>query len=368
MRAFNLSYLRWFKEQGYEVHAAFENRFDFNIPYCDRVIDLPFKRNPFHPSNFTAYRKLKTLVREERYALIHCHTPIPAAISRLAAAGMRKYGTKVLYTAHGFHFYKGAAIKNWLLYFSAEKLFSGLTDGIITINKDDYEIACQHFAPAKIFYISGIGVDINKYKIPDANYIKECRSAIGLEDRDFVLLYTAEFIPRKNHQFILDVAIALQKEIPNLKIVFAGRGALMVQMMAQVKAMKMEGCISFLGFRQDLEKVLPAADVCISTSKQEGLGLGLAEGMMCAKPIVASAIRGHKDMVTSGVNGYLFDLNQPENFIQQLSRIAQDEQLKKQLGEQAWTTIQEFSIPKSLEKMGEIYHFFLGNTKQQTQI
>lgn len=370
MRAFNLPYLKWFKEQGFEVHVAFENRFGYDIPNCDRVLDLPFKRNPLHPANYIVYKKLKRQMELEQYDLVHCHTPVPAAVTRLAARGMRKKGTRVLYTAHGFHFYKGAPLKNWLIYYSAEKILSGMTDGIVTINKDDYEMSKQHFSSAKSYYISGVGVDVNKYDAPEQHYIAECRHQLGIGAEDFVLLYTAEFIPRKNHQFILNTLPALIKIIPQLKVLFAGRGRLMTGMQQQVIELGLSEHVVFLGFRQDLEVVQPAADVCISVSRQEGLGLGLAEGMMCAKPIVASKIRGHADLVSHGQNGYLFDLDEPIRFMEHIVSIYKDDELRKRLGINAWSSIQEFSIPRSLQKMEKIYNELLysNNLKEEEVI
>jgi len=359
MKAFNLPYLKWFKCQGYEVHAAFENRFGYEIPYCDQVIHLPFKRNPFHPANYRVYRSLKKQIDKEKYDLIHCHTPVPAAITRLAAVGTRKMGTQILYTAHGFHFFKGASLKNWLIYFTAEMLLSRLTDGIVTINKDDYNLAKLHFKKTKVFYISGVGVDTNRYQLPDPSYIKECREALGFQVDDFVLLYTAEFIPRKNHQFILEALPKLLQEIPDLKVLFAGRGKLMKDIEALAVERGLSANVHFLGFRQDLESILPAADVCVSVSKQEGLPIGLSEAMMCAKPVVASKIRGHVDLVDHGRNGFLFDPGDLQDFNQYILKIHHNQTLRKQLGNAAWDTIQEFSISRSLNKMQKIYCFFL---------
>lgn len=362
MRAFNLPYLKWFKDKGYEVHAAFENRFGYEIPHADRIIDLPFKRNPFHPQNYRAYKQLKELVKDHQYELIHCHTPIPAAITRLAAAVNRKCGTKVLYTAHGFHFYKGASLKNWLIYFTAEKLLSKITDGIITINNDDYQAAQKHLSSSKVFNIPGIGVDVSKYRPRSPEITVKFRQSMGLSSTDFIVLYVAEFIPRKNHRFILDVLPELIKQIPNLKILFAGRGALLEQSQEYVKESGLDGYVHFLGFRKDLDQITPAVDVCVSCSKQEGLPLGPAEGMMCAKPIVVSDIRGHSDLIDHGEQGFLFRPNDKSAFIQHIVTLYKNPLLKDKLGIKAFNKIQKFSIDQSLKAMDKIYCSFLEGT------
>ena len=121
---FHIPYLEWFKKNGYEVHVAARNDYDNKdeciIPFCDRFHDLPFERSPIRKNNLQVYKDLKNIIDTEQYEIIHCHTPMGGAIGRLAARSARKKGTKVIYTAHGFHFFKGAPLVNWLAYYPAE--------------------------------------------------------------------------------------------------------------------------------------------------------------------------------------------------------------------------------------------------------
>ena len=160
---FHLPYLEWFKKNGYETHVCarndYENMEDCRIPYCDKYFNFPFQRSPFKFKNIMVYYQLKRLIESNHYDVIHCHTPMGGVLTRFAARKVRRKGTKIIYTAHGFHFYKGAPLKNWLLYYPVEKLLSRFTDVIITINKEDYYIA-QRFKAKQIDYIPGVGIDV----------------------------------------------------------------------------------------------------------------------------------------------------------------------------------------------------------------
>ena len=140
-KAFHLPYLKWFKEQGWQVHIAASG--ELELPYTDQKFNIPIQRSPFRMKNFEAYNKLKQLMDHNKYDIIHCHTPMGGVLARLAARKTRANGTKVIYTAHGFHFCKGAPLINWLTYYPIEKMLANDTDCLITINQEDYQIALR---------------------------------------------------------------------------------------------------------------------------------------------------------------------------------------------------------------------------------
>lgn len=359
IQTFHIPYLKWFTENGCEVHLAVENRGNLAIPYVDKVFYLPFPRTPFSLTNISSYKDLKAIINDNNYRIIHCHTPIPGVLTRLAAIKARKNGTKILYTAHGFHFYKGGPLKNWLFYFPAEWLLSGFTDDIITINAEDYNFINDRMRHKNSHYIRGIGVDDEKFKTLTCKEILQIRTEYGYKPEDFILLYIAEFIHRKNHKFIIETLPELVNYIPDVKILFAGTGILLESMKAYSKILHVEKYIDFLGFRNDIEKLSAIADVGISSSRQEGLGLGIAEEMICSKPIVASADRGHKEMVNHGENGFLFKHGNHIEFIEYLKRLYNDPELRNMMGVKSNLEARKFLISNSLKSMEEIYSKYI---------
>jgi glycosyltransferase EpsD len=355
---FHLPYLRWFQEQGFETHVACSG--EECIPHTDVKHQIAFVRSPFHLGHKEAYRELKALLNREEYKIVHCHTPMASVVTRLAAKMSRNNGTKVLYTAHGFHFYKGSPTYNWLTYYPVELALARFADAIITINEEDFQaIKSKESKTTKVFKIPGVGVDKKRFFPVDKEEKISLRKKNGFAEEDFILVYAAEFILRKNHFFIINATRKLAEEIPSIKILFAGRGALKEVLEQQVKALGLDGIINFLGFREDIDEVFKLSDVGISSSKQEGLGLNLVEEMMCGLPIVASEDRGHKEIVDLGINGFLFPQGDLDEFILSIKKLYENKDLRISMGQKALEKAKKFELSNSLKEMEKIYKQFL---------
>ncbi|PHN01484.1 glycosyltransferase family 4 protein [Flavilitoribacter nigricans] len=356
--AFHLPYLEWFKKEGYDVHVA--GKGDEVIPFCDQKFNVPFVRTPFSLGHFRAYFALKEIIENGQYEIIHCHTPMASVITRLAASNVRKKGTKVLYTSHGFHFFKGAPVINWLFYYPVEYMLSGKTDAIITINSEDYKLVKEKaFRNKETYRIYGIGVDRKRFVVTDPEKKQYLRIQNHLTKDDFVLIYVAEFIERKNHEFIINAAAKLQKRIPNLKILFAGRGALKSRMEALVEKLELEKKILFLGFRKDIQNVIGMADVGISASRQEGLGLNLIEEALIGLPLVATEDRGHREIITHNENGFLFPQNDEAAFIGHVFELWENSLMRIAMGETARKKAEKFLLENTLKDLSEIYSKYM---------
>ncbi|GGB72098.1 putative glycosyltransferase EpsD [Flavobacterium suaedae] len=355
---FHLPYLQWFQEQGYETHVACEG--DENVPYVDKQWNVPFIRSPFSVGHIKAYKILKGIIDSEQYAMVHCHTPMASIVTRLAAKDARKKGTKVLYTAHGFHFYNGASLINWLTYYPVEVLASAQADAVVTINSEDYNrIKEKGSKKTEYFLIPGIGVAKSKFFPVKHDEKIKLRESKGFKSEDIIAVYAAEFIHRKNHQFLIEAILKHKEEFPNLKLLFCGRGVLKDKMEALVREKKLESVVLFMGFRNDIDEIFKMADIGISSSKQEGLGLNLVEEMMCELPILATVDRGHKEIIRHDVNGYLFAQQSESEFIKYLKELYNNEQLRKDFGKESIAIAENFEIINSLAVMSSIYKKFL---------
>ena len=358
IEAFHLPYLQWFKSRGYEVHVM-ANAGGKTADYCDKLFDVEIFRSPFNPKNIKAIKEAKKIIDAENYDIIHSHTPMGGVVGRLATQAARKNGAKILYTAHGFHFYKGAPKINWLLYYTMEKFLAKKTDCIITINNEDYQIAKKKFETGKtpVYKISGIGVNLLRFA-PVSNEEKErLKKEYGYENK-FLLIYAAEFIHRKNHKFFIDAAVELTKKIPDVKFLFCGKGELFEETKNLAKEKGVSEFFDFLGFRRDMPVLYKMSDVLISSSFQEGLGINIIEGMASGMPAVISDVRGHNDSVYNEINGFLFDNCNPNSFNEAISRLYFDSELYSKLSSGALNTVPNFSIENSLKQMAEIYERF----------
>lgn len=355
---FHIPYLKMFKEEGWETAVAarndYENPADCVIPYCDIYYNIPFERNLLKPGNLKAYKELKHIIDEGEYDIIHCHTPVGAMLTRLAAKQTRKQGTKVFYTAHGFHFYKGAPAINWILYYPVEKWLSRYTDVLITINKEDYERA-KTFKAGKVCYVPGVGIDLKKF---NAGYVnkEQKRKEIGVSADDFVLLSVGELIPRKNHEVVIRALSVLkqQDKLNHIEYVICGRGAYEADLKKLAEELGVADHIHFLGYRNDISEICNCADLFVFMSHQEGLPVALMEAMACGLPAVCSNIRGNTDLIEDGVTGLLAN-NTPEEVAQSISKMKSDTALRNCVASAALQKIKQFDLSSVEDEMSKIY-------------
>lgn len=354
---FNRPFMRWFKKQGYEVHYASDG--EEEVLDCDKHFDICFDRSPYSKCNIKAYRQLKDIIDKENYDIIHCHTPMGSVVTRLAAKDARKKGTRVLYTAHGFHFYKGAPLVNWLFYYPIEKYLSKYTDCIITINQEDFECAKAKFKPTNVEKINGVGVDLNRFRPVSGDEKVSLRKQYGFNEDDFILIYVAEFTENKNHRFILGCLEQLKNMIPNLKVIFAGDGVMSEKMIKMSNRLGLGNIVNFLGYRKDIDKLLKMPDISISASIREGLGLNIIEGMACGLPIVATKNRGHCDIVSASTNGYLYDLGSKDEFIKYITELYNNKAKREEMRKVNISDVKRYSLEDAIKSMGCIYRDYM---------
>lgn len=309
INVFHLPYLKMFKEMGYETHVAarndFENPEDCIIPYCDVYHDITFERNPIKKENILAYKQLKKIMLDEKYDIVHCHTPVGGVLTRLAFKSIKyRIKTKCIYTAHGFHFYKGAPLLNWVIYYPIEKYLSKYTDVLITINKEDYIRAKQKFNMKKIEYIPGVGIDENKFQLKNFDR-DEYRKKLNISQRDFLICSIGELNSNKNHEIILRSLSRLQNA--NIKYLIVGKGHLFTYLRDLSKKLNIEENVILVGYRKDISEILHSSDLFIFPSLREGLPVSVMEAIMSDTLCAVSNTRGNVDLIENGVNGYVFN-------------------------------------------------------------
>ena len=355
IKAFHIPYIEWFKNNGYEVHVM-TNAQGAELPCCDKLYDLDIERSPFSIKNLKAIKEAKKIIDAEDYELVHCHTPMGGVIGRLSSLKARKKGTKVLYTAHGFHFYKGAPLINWLLYYTVEKMLSFFTDCIITINEEDYIKASKSFATKRtaVEKINGVGVDVTRFSPLSKEEKQNLKKEYGYDGK-LLLIYVAEFSKDKNHGFLVDSLEELKKYTPNIKILFCGIGKFFENIKNYTFQKNVTDYIDFLGYREDMPNLYAISDILVTSSVREGLATNVIEGMAAGLPAVATDIRGHRDIVENAKNGYLFSVDNKDEFISAVKKLAEDNDLYNEFSSNAVIRAKDFNLENSIKQMEVIY-------------
>ena len=355
---FHLPVIRRLNELGCTVDGAFrDNSKEVQIPDMSalhREFDIPFSRSPYSRSNIKAYKALKKVISENDYDAVHCHTPMGSVVARLAVKNLKK-DIKVIYTAHGFHFYKGAPKKNWSVYYPVEKRLAKYTDCLVTINNEDYELAKKSLKAGMIRKVDGVGVDTARFSFVDSEKKRALRKECGYAQDDFIMIYPAEISKRKNQMMLLRALRIVKDKHPNVRLLLPGLQTDIAECRQYVDANQLGENVQFLGYRRDIPQLVGMSDISVSSSRQEGLPVNVIEAMAMGNPIIATDVRGNNDLVREGVNGYLVGLNDSEAMAEKINYLIEHPDAVETLGRASCKMSETYSMENAVREMEEIY-------------
>lgn len=318
IQQFNMENIRLLLAQGYEVDVVCNMEHGSTITpekiaamkreleqMGTRVIHVPVPRKISAIGGIiTSFRMTRDLIARGDYSLIHCHSPIGSVLCRLANRFSGRYGrAKMIYTAHGFHFYKGAPLVNWLIFYPMERFCSRFTDVLITINREDYARAGEKMKAKQVVYVPGVGVDVEKFRT-DRESRASLRRELGLRDDEIALLTIGELCAGKNHELVIRALAKLGRK--DVRFVICGLGVLKDQLQELSRELGIEDRVTLLGYRTDIPGILGASDLFVFPSLREGLSVALMESMAAGKAVACSRIRGNTDLIEPE-GGFLFD-------------------------------------------------------------
>ena len=354
--SFHVPYIEMLRGHGYTVDVITNAAGAPKPDYCDHLYDCSIARSPYSVANVKAFREIKKIILENQYDFIHVHTPMGGTVGRLAAMEARKNGTKVFYTCHGFHFFDGAPQINWLLYFNMERALTKYTDCLITINQEDYRRA-QTFAnrQCQVQYAEGVGVDLERFTYLSPESRMQMNHPEG-SDCPWRLFYAAEFIPRKNHRFLIDAMQRLKDE--PVELILAGKGPELERVKQYAAEQNVAGRITFLGYRKDIPELLRQSDIVVSSSRQEGYPINVAEAVATGLPCVVTKIRGNADVVADGINGFTFENGDVDDFCRKIKILIDTPSLYEQMAHACLEKSREIDVRKLVNQMEELYQSF----------
>ena len=359
--AFHFPLIDLLHENGYEVHIAAKAIPDKEplkrlTERIDVFHDIDFDRSPLSKKNIAAYKALKKLIDEGGYDVVHCNTPVVGILSRLAARKARKNGTKVIYTAHGFHFYKGASKLNWLIFYPIEKLCGSLfTDCLITIGDEDEARAKRLKLCKTVRRIHGVGVDAAKYTNTDEETKNELRAEYGFSGSDVLCLCTGELNANKNQKLLINSLQYLKESCPDFKILFAGAGDSEEELKSIIEQLGVGNSAQLIGYRADIDRLLKISDFVASASYREGLPVNIIEGMFSKKAAVVTPNRGHDELVKENESGLFVPTDDPKECALAFERLYKDKNLRLSMGEKAYERAQKYSSAIVKKELEEIY-------------
>ncbi|CAH1211261.1 Putative glycosyltransferase EpsD [Paenibacillus auburnensis] len=358
INAFLVPHIKMLIEQGHEVDIACNINKDIDSELLDfgcKVYNVPFHRSPFQKGNLIAMSMINKLVALGKYEMIHLHTPIASFFTRLACR--KKKNLKILYTAHGFHFYKGAPIKNWIIYYPIELLASKWTDGIIVINDEDCLAAKKLRLRRKnaVFKTSGVGLDLDKYSIPSFEEKSKLRKEYDYKMNRFILFYAAELNDNKNQELLINAVYLLKEKYPDLLLLLAGEGPLRDKLEQKILDLGLSDNVTLLGYRNDISQLLKISDIAVASSKREGLPVNIMEAMATGLPLIATDCRGQRDLITNSRNGYIISLKDIKGFAEAIVKVRESKTLRDDFSKNNLIDVNKYSLINVMLEMNRIY-------------
>ncbi len=362
---FNMGNIEILQSLGYEIHVAANFRIgnitdrarvdEFKAELQERriqVFDIPIPRNILALKKIAAsVRMFQKIYRENQYRIVHCHSPIGGVLARLCARKAGKpAGAKMIYTAHGFHFYKGAPLLNWLVYYPIERYCSRFTDLLITINQEDFTFAKRRLYAVNTVYVQGVGVDLPRFQAETVSR-EALRDKLCIRHDAFTAITVGELSARKNQKTILK-AIARTSTI---HYILAGFGREEQKLRRLAERLGIAERVYFLGYRSDVSALYHCADVLCLSSFQEGLPLSLMEAMAAGLPALCSDIRGNRDLIVSRKGGFLYAPRDVSGFAKGLKELMDDAALRRDFGAFNAARVGGFSSEAVAERMRELY-------------
>lgn len=345
-------------DNGCEVHvAARDNLAEKNglrIDFADKIYNLPFARSPKSKDNYFAYKQLKKILDTEKYDVVHCNTPMGGIVTRLAAREVRKKGTQVIYTAHGFHFYKGGPLKSWIFYYPIEKLFSRLTDILITITYEDYRLALKEFH-CRVEHMHGVGVDEKRYFPVDKAQKNILRQKMGFNSEQRIILCIGELNENKNQSVAIRMMRTIREQYPDALLLLAGNGPKQSCLEELIVQEGLQDNVKLLGYVTNLQDYQHIIDVQVCCSRREGLPLNVVESMLSGNAIVATLNRGHRELIQDGKNGYIVPQNDPIAMADKVLTLFHDDNLKSEMESVAHTFAIQYGVNSVKKELARIY-------------
>lgn len=353
LQNFHLPYLQGLQEIGYSVTVCAEQACRF--PYVDEMRVIPFQKQLIGIENLKNIFRVYQLLKQENYAALSVHTTLAGAVVRAAVLLLpKRKRPKVFYTCHGYLFGELDGISKWK-YLLPEKICASVTDVLMVMNTEDKAIAKHHKLynqkHGKLVSIPGMGVDFSKFDIAETK--AELRQRYGIAENEILYIFAGEFSERKNQKLLIQAFATVAERMPNAKLILAGEGVLLDDCRQQVKELNLQNQILFPGYVANISILYHVCDICVSASKIEGLPFNIMEAMYCQLPCIVSDIKGHRELITRGCNGYRY--SNVTEFVEYLLRCYQSVHLRQRLGMQAKEDVMQYGLVYVKHMMINVY-------------
>nr|BCB22625.1 glycosyl transferase, group 1 [Erysipelothrix rhusiopathiae] len=359
IKTFLIPHIEYLKKNGFEVilasnfsDSSAEELIVIESANCE-LVNIEFSRNPLNISKHVqSNRQMSQLIKSRHFDKIFVHTPIASFITRKVA---RKSDCEVTYFAHGLQFYKGGSKLSWVIFEPMERLASKWTQNIITMNQEDYNyFQGLKRKKTKVIKIPGIGLSksfVDKIEISKNDSIK---TNIEIEDDDVIILSIGELNKNKNHILMLETMKKIVSINNKVKYFIIGVGPRYEEYETFIKNHNLENNVELLGYINNVVPYIVRSNLVVSCSFREGLPISIIESMALGKPVLASNIRGHIDLIKDDL--FLYELKEDKiDLFNKVLNLINNKQLLDKQGKFNQIESSSYKIDNVLSSLREIY-------------
>lgn len=354
---------------GYEIHYA-SNTYDQHYVFDEtKIIErgiqihhIDIARSPYMVKyNWKAFWQLVEIVKKYHIQVIHCHTPVGGVLGRLVGRYFRREKLRVIYTAHGFHFFKGAPLINNSIYYAVESFLARWTDRLVLINKEDYLNGLKFHLKkdGHVYQIPGVGLDMEKFQPISEQERKKMRESMGLGDDDFFMVSVGELNENKNQEIVLKALMRLRKKnkgLEHIRYGICGDGFFWERLQEDIRKWRLKGTVAMYGYCTHIKEILGCADAVVFPSRREGLGMAALEALAVGIPVIAADNRGTREYMKSGENGYVCQWDDVEGFCNAIETIRHMPLAKKhEMKKKCRQSVERFQKKYADEIMEQVY-------------
>ncbi len=318
------------------------------------AVHVDISRNPLSPRNAKAFKELVDLMMSGKYDIVHCNTPVGGLLGRLAAkrCGIKK----VIYMAHGFHFWCGAPLPNWVLYYPVERALSSWSDWIVTINQEDYLLATRRMKAKRCALVPGVGVNVSCFTTTEPKEGVQLRDRLGIPRDSIFFLSVGELNKNKDHETALRALSKL--DLSNWFYVICGEGEKLADLRRQASRLGIDKKVIFAGFQPEIQSFYSAADVFLFPSRREGLPSAVMEAMAAGLPVVGTRIRGLVDLLPK--SSFLFEPGNEDELSRVIATCVGNPAMSEAEVERNTQRVREYSFEAAVRAIQAVYRSYLG--------
>jgi glycosyltransferase involved in cell wall biosynthesis len=319
-----------------------------------KIVPIPSLVRRISPLNdIRALYDLVRIIKTEKPDVVHTHTSKAGILGRMAAKIARV--PLIVHTPHGHVFFGhfGPILSRIFLW--VERLFAPLTDRVVALtDRESRDYTDLNVYPEDKLVQIHSGVDIEKFKQVPVNAVEKKR-ALGLDPNGLVVGFIGWLLPVKGPMHLLKAMEDVWQDHDDTILVFIGKGDLDVDLRAEALRSNANDRINFVGWRNDIDEIMPIFDIFVLPSLNEGMGRVLVEAMAAGKPIVASNVGGIPDLVQHDYNGLLVPPGDEKALAASIKQLINDPEKAKMMGQRGREICNRFSLEAMVEKIDNLY-------------